>query len=235
MVAPYLPKLLFHGTAAISVYRSYREAQALKDEKLEGRKLLVNPNHPFHVHGALYPSNINYELEQKLCLADTLPIAFMYAAEWSSAKILDGSIQFINTIGGSFKLSISETDPFSPHLDDLAKLIKRLICYGSSKGHLFPPGAILVLDGKYLADHELLEVLPPSIYYNRDEYARVSYLPWRAIKGCLLVSPYPTKITGFAGRNKGVLYDACQGMRAVFFSEKFFGYLQKSQTNVALQ
>ena len=200
-----VPKLLFHGTAALSVWKSYRKGQALRQlsqndpRRLEKVLKGAKKRDYYARFGPLYPDFGYYKNWWRLCLTNSLRSAWGYARSWRShpAPVEGRSIKFENSRLRNLNMS-AEQDAAGPLTQEVAELIRRL---SFVKPPFFTPGAILLVDGPYLEDRGLLRLS------GWEEYANC-LLPWEAIRGVLMVDvPPKPKIASFLVKDRSVLRD----------------------------
>jgi hypothetical protein len=197
------PKLLFRGTCAISVWTSYLRALAeLKSAKnAPPRKKIIPPQAQIDRHmlqilkcGPLYR-------ESRISVTSGISEAFRYSLGYRiipSDRGLPGPARFMlrNREGWAVNFSLDPTYVPQAVINTLTP-----ICSSPSS----TPGAILAIDGEYLAREGFI----PEGFSS----AGAVYCPWRAVRGVLLVDQgtigdnSDAKITGYIFRDGGIQQD----------------------------
>jgi hypothetical protein len=220
-----VPRLLFRGTCAISVWTSYQRALAEIKSAKNGSpgKKAIPPQAQIDRYmlqirkcGPLYR-------EGRIWVTGEMLEAFKYSRGY---RILPSNRDF----PGPNRIILrnrpmSEFDlPLDPSYLPEA-VIKTLapLCSTSS----MTPGAILIIDGEYLAREGFI----PKSY----PFIRPVYCPWRAIRGILLVDQgmendkSDAGITGFIFRDSGIKREIIWHLRQIpNLSRSFLGLIRKS-------
>lgn len=208
-------KLLFHGTAAISVWASYQHALMLRRAERKDPAALknylkaVNTEQLYTAHGPAYPGEPYYRVRYRgVCLVNSFSHAAYYC-NWAKAEGDEGFVKFTNTLKHGFEITEYE---FAVCLVPEYLSQSQVRRYGDQgyiqlvqglAGAELPfktPGAVPVVDKDYLLRHELL--FPGNFPGKGEEDCASNYLPWRAIKGVALVdySQSQFRISGFIAR-----------------------------------
>jgi hypothetical protein len=197
------PKLLFHGTAAPSVYASYLQAKhliSLKREKpAELEEILAKDNalEYFSKFGPSYPvfwrNDKTYE-KHTVCL-DRLHWALNFALGWT-AKYEHDKIRFFSSVEKEFTIS-DFGNLYTPFASTLIEGLKR----SNSSETSDVPGAVLMVDYQYLESNDLIG---PAF---GEEICTARYLPWEAIVGILFTSgkDKSRSFSAFLLKNKAAL------------------------------
>lgn len=188
------PKLLFHGTCAVSVWASYRHALALvrtaKNDPEKARRYLeaTKAQEYFSRFGPAYPNtyaNDNNPTYPKVCLCSSLFYPLGFSTGWEKQIPDDWKIHLMNGNGRRLHLHChpmtfgrddvhSEIERPKELVEILHPLAKIDILFGT-------PGAILLIDGDFMKINNLL--CPPR---SGEEETTATYLPWRAIRGIFI-------------------------------------------------
>jgi len=168
------PKLLFHGTAALSAWYSYRRSQSIFQEQPSGAAVAKRSlNRGYSALGPFYPDPYS---PREVCLAKELVISYVFASSNRASSFGEGSIdikgqgQHIRLIPACMGVDAEILQSIADYIEEVAKPIST-------------PGVILLIDGVGLSRDGLLG--PPIC--TDEEYAIAHCLPWSYIRGLLLV------------------------------------------------
>jgi hypothetical protein len=208
MIGP-VPKNLFHGTAAISLYRAICQGTSVSSvnrmpvaarEEYFARHLTTMPKtggsvefrrsadatlSAFDRYGPCYPTTSE---DNKICLAEYFAVSQDFAQNWTgtvSENWLELCSQRTRRIG------IWKLDPlFDPFLGEFRGFIEKT--FSGSIVKFVTPGVVLVFDGEHLARLNLLSdrLLPGSEAF----YAKA--LPLSALRGIFIFEPYGASVVG---------------------------------------
>jgi hypothetical protein len=179
-------KYLFHGTSAISVWASYKEAKSVRSLIVSNSKTLcdltkrLDPKAHLIRFGPTFP----YQFPRiKLSLTDKLYTAFTYSREWEMV----GSEAQISLICESrenkkFRLSPLYYFQFGSTMYALSRQIEELIM---AKKTYRVDGAVLILNKDYLISNSLLSL--PKAGESHEESYLVEPLPWSSVYGILFI------------------------------------------------
>ena len=201
--------LLFHGTSAYSVWRSYRFAIAmikLQNSAPIKRYLQETKSESlFTSFGPLFPSmsfNLNFTVRGRPCLTEDIKEASIFSMGYRMTPD-EGRLNLINDMGRSINVSDYCDNVFGKSTKDVEDLHYSLI---KSHSSFLTPGAILLINGKYMKENNLL--LAPA----GEEFKIAKCLPWRAIRGIIFVENF--SVTGFHPRDLKISTD----LNNLFFS-----------------
>ncbi len=214
-----VPKLLFRGTCAISVWTSYQRALAelrSAKNKPSGKNTVssqIDRNMP-----AIRKCSPLYQ-ERCIFVTGKMLEAFEYSRGY---RILPSDrpnhIKIKNSIMIEYDLPLDPSYLPEAVINTLAPL---------SSISSMTPGAILIIDGEYLAREGYI----PENY----PYIRAVYCPWRAIRGILLVDQgmkndqSDAEITGYVFRDGGIKREIIRHLRQIpYLSQSFLDLIQKS-------
>jgi|GEM_PF-2088598 len=175
--------LYFHGTVAASVWMSYRNGKIMeklwKQKRRTARKILRarKAEDYFSRFGPLYP-NIHYHdrhlTYRGVCLTRAFSTAYLFAKDWRAFPDHRSQVTYFKGTR-RFRLDARNLPPY----DAVDSLVERFV--ELKKDSYYTPGAILVIDGDYLEQHDLLR---PR---RGEEAAIAGCLPWAAVLGMLFV------------------------------------------------
>ena len=191
--------LLFHGTTAFSVWKSYRHALAIRkmaktDPKRLDRYLRdMNAEDIYHRFGPLYPAmHYNFRYFKGHGHTTALVTEALRAFQFSidTKRFRDKYIGF------------PTEDGLGKYTSDVASLsmkIREELLYGDK---FVTPGSILIIDHYYMSRNSLL-----STSDSTEQNAFANALPWQAIRGIIFVNPKDWNITGFHARDGSIIRD----------------------------
>ena len=202
------PKLLFHGTAALTAYLSYQTGKTLEQIYQQKPRTAINyiGDHPdreyFKAYGPGYPytgfSNQNTRFPE-ICLASNPLTAFNFAKHWQARPVSETRLQLTN----SFNRKVFVTEQNYSSFPEVQGT------YLSIAGHLFAqakesatPGAILLISGEKLSQTKLMRNSKGT-----EESVLIDFLPWGFIRGALLINTGERKISAYLFRDNNVAGD----------------------------
>lgn len=186
------PKLLFHGTSAVSVWASYQRALVLlKTAKNEPDKfkryLKVNNIHHnnYYKFGPAYPISFS---SGSTHLTESLGDAYMFAMGWKRGEYNQNNLRMESRANQFFDIYCDPAIPepiawrFLPSAQfESPREITEVLYPLTLPGIRFQsPGAILIVDGIFMLKEGFLD----PVYLDTPFVdVRATYLPWRAIRG----------------------------------------------------
>ena len=209
------PKLLFHGTAAVSAYISYQVGQDLLQHNQRAALKLIGPNKVarknFKNLGPAYPCTGTATYNQEICLTTRIVDAFNFA-EYDCRIVDVGSFQLNNQKGCRIHLSTINYLQFPAAQRFLFEFTQAMLEQGFRE--FSTPGAVLMVDGPMLTQAGLMIHGTERNFYQSwsgrqfgEEDFRARYLPWDFIRGALFTYPRPFRITAFWFRDDQIQAD----------------------------
>ncbi|MFH0887457.1 MAG: hypothetical protein V1843_04745, partial [bacterium] len=155
-------RLLYHGTNALSVWQSAKDARGLNYLPHSNKGVSNQVNQKlFQVFGPAYP-----KVGREVCLVNYWGNAWTSAIEWK----LEYAHNRLSAESSTQRRMPVKTEIFQS--------------FGKDSFPALIPGAIIVANGYYLSKNNLL--IPPK----GEEDVIASYLPWSAIDAILFVDAY---------------------------------------------